>query len=67
MSSIQSCGTQAIAHIMSAGEEKCLFSPCNAHGELQTFKAVAVQTIVATSKAKGDELHTTLSERVLAF
>ena len=39
---------------MSAEEGKCLFSPCNAKGALQTFKTVAVQKIIATSKVKND-------------
>ena len=42
--------------IMSAEDRECLFSPCNDQGALQTFKTVAVQKIVATSKAKRDEL-----------
>jgi len=60
--SISPAVPQAVAVIMPAGERKCLFSPCNAQGALQTFKSVAVQKIVATSKAKRDELYTTLSE-----
>ena len=47
---------------MSADDRECLFSPCNVQGALQTFKTVAVQKIVATSKAKRDELFKTLSE-----
>ena len=46
---------------MSSEGEKCLFSPCHASGALQTFKTVAVQKMVATSKVKHDELHKTLS------
>ena len=53
--------------------------PCNDKGALQTFKnqesgklqvvtkTVAVQTIVATSKAKRDELYKTLSETEICF
>ena len=52
---------QAVTLIMSAEGEKCLFSPCHASGALQTFKTVAVQKIVATSKVKHDELYKTLS------
>ena len=47
---------------MSAEDRECLFSPCNDQGALQTFKTLAVQKIVATSKAKRDELYKTLSE-----
>ena len=47
---------------MSADDRECLFSPCNVQGALHTFKTVAVQKIVATSKAKRDELFKTLSE-----
>ena len=45
--------------IMSAEDRECLFSPCNGQGALHTFKTVAVQKIVATSKAKRDELYKT--------
>ena len=48
-------------HSMAAGGEKCLFTPCNASGALQTFKTVAVQKIIATSKVKQDDLYKTLS------
>ena len=53
----QSCSAP-ISHSdhVSAEERKCLFSPCNDQGALQTFKTVAVQKIVATNKAKRDEL-----------
>ena len=47
---------------MSAEGEMCLFSPCHASGALQTFKTVAVQKIVATSKMKHDEPYKSLSE-----
>ena len=51
----------------AAGAGKCLFSPCKAQGKLQTFKAVAVQKIITSSKAKHDELYKTLSgEYILA-
>ena len=53
--------------IMSAEDRECLFSPCNDQGALQTFKTVAVQKIVATSKAKRDELYKTLSETEICF
>ena len=52
---------QAVTLIMSAEGENCLFSPWLASGALQTFKIVAVQKIVATSKVKHDELYKTLS------
>ena len=52
---------QAVTLIMSAEGEKCLLSQCHASGALQTFKTVAVQKIVATSKVKHDELYKTLS------
>ena len=52
---------------MSAEDRECLFSPCNDQGALQTFKTVAVQKIVATSKAKRDELYKTLSETEIFF
>ena len=52
---------QDVTVIMATGGEKCLFSPCNASGALQTFKTVAVQKIIATSKVKHDELYRTLS------
>ena len=42
---------------MSAEDRECLFSPCNDQGALQTCKTMAVQKIVATSKAKRDELY----------
>ena len=45
-----------------AAAEVCLFGPCNAKDELQTFKCVAVQKIITTSKSKHDELHKTISE-----
>ena len=53
--------------IMSAEDRECLFSPCNDQGALQTFKTVVVQKIVATSKAKRDELYETLSETETIF
>ena len=53
--------------IMSAEDRECFFSPCNDQGALQTFKTVAVQKIVATSKAKRDELYKTLSETEIIF
>ena len=46
---------------MSAEGDTCLFGPCNASGALQTFKTVAVQKIIATSKVKKDELYKTMS------
>ena len=52
---------------MSAGDRECLFSPCNDQGALQTFKTVAVQKIVATSKAKPNELYKTLSDTEIFF
>ena len=53
---------QAVTVIMSAEDRECLFSPCNVQGALQTCKTMAVQKIVATSKAKREELFKTLSE-----
>ena len=53
---------QDVTVIMSAEDRECLFSPCNEQGALHTFNTVAVQKIVATSKAKRDELYKTLSE-----
>ena len=44
---------------MSAEDRECLFSPCNDQRALHTFKTVAVQKIVATSKATRDELYKT--------
>ena len=52
---------------MSAEDRECLFSPGNDQGDLQTFKTVAVLKIVATSKAKRDELYKTLSETEILF
>ena len=52
---------------LSAEDRECLFSPCNNQGALQTFKTVAVQKIVAISKAKRDELYKTLSETDIFF
>ena len=52
---------QAVTLIMSAEGEKCMFSPCHASGALRTFKTVAVQKIVVTSKVKHDELYKTVS------
>ena len=52
---------------LSAEDRECLFSLCNDQGALQTFKTVAVQKIVATSKAKRDELYKTLSETDIFF
>ena len=46
---------------MAAADDMCLFSPCSGKGKLQTFKSVAVQKIISTSKAKRDELFTILS------
>lgn len=46
---------------MAAADDKCLFSPCSGKGKLQTFKSVAVQKIISTSKTERDELFTTLS------
>ena len=50
---------QSVTVIMSAEDRECLFSPCNDQGAFQTFKTVAVQKIVATNKAKLDELYKT--------
>ena len=58
---------QSVTVIMSAEDRECLFSPCNDQGALHTFKTVAVQKIVATSKAKRDELYKTLSETEIIF
>ena len=58
---------QSVTVIMSAEDKECLFSPCNDQGALQTFKTVAVQKIVATSKAKRDELYKPLSETEIVF
>ena len=52
---------------MAAADDKCLFSPCNGKGKLQTFKSVAVQKIISTSKAKCDDLFAALpSSEILA-
>ena len=37
---------------MAVEDRECLFSPGNDQENIQTFKAVAVQKIVATNKAK---------------
>ena len=58
---------QSVTVIMSAEDRECFFSPCNNQGALQTFKTVAAQKIVATSKAKRDELYKTLSETEILF
>ena len=47
--------------IMSAQEDQCIFSPCNGSGQLQMFKTVAVQKIIATSKANQDGLYKSMS------
>ena len=50
-----------------AANEDCLFNPCTGKGALQTLKFVAVQKIIATSKAKRDELHKSItSEEIVA-
>ena len=48
---------------MAAADDKCLFSPCNGKGKLQTFKSVAIQNITSTSKVNCDDLFATLSSR----
>lgn len=54
--------TSVFAFVMATGETECLFRPCNSKASLQTFKTVAIQKIVATSKAKRDDRFISLPE-----